>query len=118
MSVPDPFDRLLQQAYRSQPMPPVPSSLLAAWRPESRSSAGTWLWLVPGVVFTLGLLLGAVLAPLGLAAAVDSLQTAFAGIRQVLPANGLFWMAAVAVALAVLLLDGALQTWRGRRSRP
>jgi hypothetical protein len=118
MSAPDPFDRLLQQAYRSQPMPPVPPALLAAWRPESRTSAGTWLWLVPGVVFTLGLLLGAVLAPLGLAAAVDSLQTAFAGIRQVLPANGLFWMAAVAMALAVLLLDGALQTWRGRRTRP
>ena len=118
MSVPDPFDRLLQQAYRSQPMPPVPPALLAAWRPESRTSAGTWLWLLPGVVFTLGLLLGAVLAPLGLAAAVDSLQTAFAGIRQVLPANGLFWMAAVAMALAVLLLDGALQTWRGRRTRP
>ena len=118
MSAPDPFDRLLQQACRSQPMPPVPPALLAVWHPESCTSAGTWLWLVPGVVFTLGLLLGAVLAPLGLAAAVDSLQTAFAGIRQVLPANGLFWMAAVAMALAVLLLDGALQTWRGRRTRP
>ena len=118
MSVPDSFDRLLQQAYRSQPMPPVPPALLAAWRPESRTSAGTWLWLVPGAVFTLGLLLGVVLAPLGLAAAVDSLQAAFAGIRQVLPANGLFWMAAVAVALAVLLLDGALQSWRGRRTCP
>lgn len=118
MSAPDPFDRLLQQAFRSQSLPPVPPALLTVWQAESRTGAGSWLWLVPGAVFTLGLLLGVVLAPLGLAAAVDSLQTAFAGIRQVLPASGLFWMAAVAVALAVLLLDGALQTWRGRRTRP
>lgn len=118
MSAPDPFDRLLQQAFRSQSLPPVPPALLTAWQADSRTSAGSWLWLLPGLVFTLGLLLGVVLAPLGLAAAVDSLQAAFAGIRQVLPANGLFWMAAVAVALAVLLLDGVLQSRRGRRSPP
>ena len=118
MSAPDPFDRLLQQAFRSQPLPPVPPAVLAVWRTESRTPAGTWLWLVPGAVFTLGLLFGVVLAPLGLAAAIDSLQAAFAGIRQALPANVLFWMAAVAAALAVLLLDGVLQSRRGRRTRP
>ena len=118
MSAPDPFDHLLQQAFRSQPLPPVPPVVLTAWRAESRTGAGSWLWLLPGLVFTIGLLLGVILAPLGLAAAVDSLQAAFAGIRQMLPANGVFWMAAVAVALAVLLLDGVLQSRRGRRTRP
>ncbi|WP_297800151.1 hypothetical protein [Arenimonas sp. GDDSR-1] len=118
MSAPDPFDRLLQQAFHSQPLPPVPPAVLAAWQSESRRGAGAWLWLLPGAVFTAGLLLGVVLAPLGLAAAVDSLQAAFAGIRHVLPANGLFWMAAVAAALAVLLLDGVLQSRRGRRMPP
>lgn len=118
MSAPDPFDRLLRMAFRSQPLPPVPPAVLAVWRPEARTGASTWLWLVPGLMFTAGLLLGVLLAPLGLTAAVDSLQAAFAGIRKVLPANGLFWMAAVAAALAVLLLDGVLQSRRGRRARP
>lgn len=118
MSAPDPFDRLLRQAYRSQPMPPIPPTLLAVWRPEARSGASIWLWLVPGLMFTAGLLLGVLLAPLGLTAAFNSLQAAITGIRQALPANGLFWLAAVGVAFAVLLLDGVLQSRRGGRTPP
>lgn len=112
MSAPDPFDRLLQQAFRTQPLPPVPPAVLAAWNPKPAKSGNAWLWLLPGMVFTAGLVLGVVLAPLGLSAAMASLKAVFTDIGGLLPKEALVWVSAVCLALAVLILDGWFRSGR------
>jgi hypothetical protein len=112
MSAPDPFDRLLHQAFRTQSLPPVPPALLAHWTSKHAKSGSAWLWLLPGLVFTGGLVLGVLLAPLGLSAAFVSLQAVFTEIVGLLPKDALVWLLAVALALTVLFLDGVFRSGR------
>lgn len=110
MSTPDPFERLLHKAFQQHALPPVPPRLLATWQAPAKSNA--WLWLLPGLVFSLGLLLGVALAPLGLGAAFASLLEAWA----FLPKTALYWLLALCLALAALALDGLYrQKWLNRR---
>ena len=117
MSAPDPFDRLLHQAFQSQALPPVPPALLVAWNPKHDKSGNAWLWLLPGLVFTTGLLLGVALAPLGLTAAFASLRLVFTEIGALLPKEALVWLLAVGLALAVLFLDGLFRPGRRQAVR-
>jgi hypothetical protein len=108
MSTPDPFEHLLHKAFQQHALPPVPPRILAAWQAPAKSNA--WLWLLPGLVFSIGLVLGVALAPLGLGAAFASLLEAWA----FLPKTALYWLLALCLALAVLLLDSLTRVWRRR----
>jgi hypothetical protein len=110
MSTPDPFEHLLQKAFKKQSMPPVPPRILDTWQAPARSNA--WLWLLPGLVFSMGLVLGVALAPLGLGAAFASLQASLLEAWAFLPKTALYWLLALCLALAVLLLDGLTRVWR------
>ena len=110
MSTPDPFDRLLQQTFKSQNLPPVPARILATWQMPAKSNS--WLWLLPGLVFSLGLVLGVALAPLGLGAAMASLQGVLSEVWEQLPKNALYWLSALCLALIVLVVDGLTRVWR------
>ncbi len=110
MSTPDSFEHLLQKAFKSQSMPPVPTRLLKAWQAPAKSNS--WLWLLPGLVFSIGLVLGVALAPFGLGAALGSLKGVLFDMWALLPKTALYWFLALCLALAVLLLDGLTRAWR------
>ncbi len=107
MSAPDPFDALLRRALRSHDIPPVPPTLVAAWRPVRSDVGARWLWLAPSGLFAVGLVLGVWLAPLGLTAAFTSLRATVAALWQALPPGVTTWGLALLLAVAVLALDGA-----------
>ena len=108
MSHSDPFDDVLKAAFRSEPLPPVPGSLLAAWQP-AESSSSKWLFLMPSALFVLGLVVGVWLAPLGLGAAFTALKTVLGDVLAGVSSETLAWAFALAIAVAVFAVDGL---WR------
>jgi len=108
MSHSDPFDEVLKAAFRSEPLPPVPGTALAAWKP-SESSGSKWLFLMPGTLFVLGLVVGVWLAPLGLGAAFTALKSVLGDILAGVSSETLAWALALSIAVAVIAADGL---WR------
>jgi hypothetical protein len=101
----DSFDRLIQKALQRQDFPPMPDSLLTAWRPQPAEKSVNWLWLMPGLVFVLGVSIGVWLAPMGLGKAFHALGTAFVGIWRNVPESTLAWAFALLLASAVFAFD-------------
>jgi hypothetical protein len=102
----DPFDRLLQKALQSHDVPPVPPSLLKAWQPVRPESGAKWLWLMPGMVFVTGIVVGVWLAPMGLGNAFAALKSTVAGVWHGLPETTVTWAFAVVLAVMVFAFDG------------
>jgi hypothetical protein len=116
MSTPDPFEHLLQKAFKNQSLPPVPPGILAAWQPKSAPASSPWIWLLPGAIFSIGLVLGVILAPLGLTAALNAFKASLADLDSALSGNAGMWLAALCLALALLTIDGLYRQKRlGRR---
>ena len=102
----DPFDRLLRKALQTHDIPPVPPSLLKAWQPAGPESTAKWLWLMPGLVFTAGIVVGVWLAPMGLGNAFTALKGTVADVWYGLPESTVTWAFAVVLAVSVFAFDG------------
>jgi hypothetical protein len=116
MPTSDAFEELLRKAIQTQPLPPVPPGILAAWQPKSAPASSPWIWLLPGAIFSIGLVLGVILAPLGLTAALNAFKASLADLDSALSGNAGMWLAALCLALALLTIDGLYRQKRlGRR---
>lgn len=111
MSHSDPFDAVLKAAFRNEPLPPVPGSVLTVWKP-TESNSSKWLFLMPGTLFVLGLVVGVWLAPLGLGAAFSALKTVLGEVLAGVSSETLAWALALAIAAAVFAVDGLWQRIR------
>jgi hypothetical protein len=102
----DPFDALLQKALQTHDLPPVPPGLLKAWQPAGSESGAKWLWLMPGLVFVTGIVVGVWLAPMGLGNAFGALKDTLAGVLHSLPVSTAAWALALVMAVTALAFDG------------
>ena len=64
-----------------------------------------WLWIAPGLVFLLGIVVGVWLAPMGLSYAFESLKLSFVAIMHYFPESTLPWALALVLAIIVLTMD-------------
>lgn len=101
----DSFDRQIQKALQSQDFPPVPESLLNAWHPHRVEKRAKWIWIMPGLVFTLGVSIGTWLAPMGLSNAFQTFGAVFVGFWQKLPESTMAWAFALLLATVVIAFD-------------
>ena len=111
----EPFERLLQKALRTQDLPPIPVSILHAWQRPRADSGAKWVWLLPAVVFVLGLAIGSQLAPLGLGSAFGSVRTALSDIWRYLPDSTLPWAAALLSGALIIAMDSIRAAHRRRK---
>lgn len=102
----DPFDALLQKALQTHDFPPVPPGLLKAWQSARPEASAKWLWLMPGMVFVTGIVVGVWLAPMGLGNAFAALKGTLAGVWHGLPESTVAWAFALAMAVSVFAFDG------------
>lgn len=101
----DAFERLLQKSLQTQDFPPVPRSILSVWQAPRVDSASKWVWILPAMIFFLGLGLGAVLAPLGLGNAFGMLRAALWESWQYLPEATLTWALALLAGVSIIAFD-------------
>lgn len=100
------FDRLIQKALATQDYPPIPSSILQKWQPTHSEKGLKWLWILPSLVFVMGVSVGVWLAPLGLSNAFVSLKMALSTIWNTIPSATLTWVLALVITAVVLAFDG------------
>lgn len=99
------FDRLIQKVLQSQDIPPLPPSILSAWQMPSSELAAKWLWILPSIVFVLGIGIGVELAPLGLTNAFSATKEWLMYAWQSFPEDALKWALALLLAVSVLAFD-------------
>ncbi|MBP7370423.1 MAG: hypothetical protein KA902_03195 [Arenimonas sp.] len=100
------FDHLIQKALQTNDFPPIPASILQKWQPKRLESGAKWLWILPSVVFVLGIFVGVWLAPLGLENAFVSLKLSLSAIWNLIPSAALSWALALVITMVVLSFDG------------
>ena len=100
------FDRLIQKALETQDFPPLPKGILNAWQTPRSESSAKWLWILPSVVFVVGIGIGAELAPLGLSNAFSTIKGSLVNIWQSVPEGALKWAFALVIAAVVFTFDG------------
>ena len=100
------FDRLIQKALETQDYPPIPSSILRKWQPTHSEKGVKWLWILPSLVFVIGVSVGVWLAPLGLSNAFIGMKMALSTIWNSIPNATLNWGLALVIAIVVLTFDG------------
>ena len=105
MSDSEAFERLLQKALRTQDLPPIPVSILHAWQRPRADSGAKWVWLLPAVVFVLGLAIGSQLAPLGLGSAFGSVRSALSDVWLSLPEKTLSWAGVLLLGALIIVFD-------------
>lgn len=109
------FDRLIQKALESNDFPPIPSSILQKWQAPQTEKGAKWLWILPSLIFVIGISVGVWLAPLGLGNALASLKLSFTNIFNSLPESTLTWALAFGLAIAVFAIDGMRGQFRRLR---
>lgn len=101
----DSFERLLQKALQTQDLPPIPALIQSPWLPARADSGAKWVWLLPVMIFVLGLAIGSVLAPLGLGSAFASIASALSDVWQSLPENTLSWAGVLLFGALIIAFD-------------
>lgn len=109
------FERLLQRALQTQDLPPIPVSIQNAWQRPRADSGAKWVWLLPAVVFVLGLAIGSQLAPLGLGSAFGSVRSAWSDIWRHLPDSALPWAGALLSGVLIIAMDSFRTAHRRRK---
>jgi hypothetical protein len=99
------FDSLIQKALATQDYPPVPLSILNAWQKPKSELAAKWLWILPSVVFILGIGIGVELAPLGLTNAFSAMKDSIMNAWQSIPENALKWAFALLLGIVAFSFD-------------
>ena len=99
------FDHILKKAFETQDYPPIPPALLQQWQRNRSEKTTNWLWIAPGLVFLLGIVVGVWLAPMGLSCAFESLKLSFVAIMHYFPESTLPWALALVLAIIVLTMD-------------
>jgi hypothetical protein len=99
------FDHLIQKALETQDYPPIPSSILQKWQPMHSEKGAKWLWILPSLVFIMGVTVGVWLAPMGLGNAFFAMQRAFLSIFNAMLESSFSWALAVVLAVVVLAMD-------------
>lgn len=100
------FDHMLKKAFETQDYPPIPPALLQLWQRNRSEKTTNWLWIAPGLVFLLGIVVGVWLAPMGLSNAFVSLKMALSTIWNTIPSATLTWALALVITAVVLAFDG------------
>jgi hypothetical protein len=100
------FDRLIQKALATQDYPPIPSAILQKWQPARSEKGVAWLWILPSMVFVIGVSVGVWLAPMGLGNAFVSMKMSLSNLWNSIPDSTLTWGLALAIAIVVLTFDG------------
>lgn len=100
------FDDLIQKALQSQDFPALPKSILNTWQAPRSESSAKWLWILPSVVFVIGIGIGVELAPLGLSNAFSTIKSSLVNIWQSVPEGALMWAFALVIATVVFTFDG------------
>jgi hypothetical protein len=85
------FDCLIQKALETNDFPPIPTALLQKWQPAGAEKGAKWIWILPSLVFVLGIGVGVELAPLGLSNAFFAMKTAMLSLGQLIPADAWKW---------------------------
>ena len=109
------FERLLQKALQSHDCPPVPAAILRTWQHPPVASTIRWVWLSPLLLFTAGLLIGSMLAPIGFDSAFRSIRLAISSVLTLLPDNALSWALLLLAGVLVLAADSLRELMRRRR---
>ncbi len=99
------FERILRKALQTQDLPPIPASIQNAWQRPRAEAGAKWVWLLPAVIFVLGLAVGSVLAPLGLGSAVASIASALTDVWRSLPENTVSWARALLTGALIIAFD-------------
>lgn len=100
------FEHLIHKALQTNDFPPIPSSILQKWQPTHSEKGVKWLWILPSLVFVIGVSVGVWLAPLGLSNAFIAIKMALSTIWSSIPSATLTWALALVIAVAVLTFDG------------
>jgi hypothetical protein len=100
------FERLIQKALETHDYPPIPASILQKWQPTHSEKGAKWLWILPSLVFVIGISVGVWLAPLGLSNAFISMKMALFTIWNSIPSATLAWALALVIAAMVFTFDG------------
>lgn len=101
----DTFERLLHKALQTQDLPPIPASIQTPWLHGRADPGAKWVWLLPVMIFVLGLAIGSILAPLGLGSAFGSVATALSDIWRSVPENTLSWAGALLLGALIITID-------------
>ena len=113
MSNSDSFDRLIQKALESNDFPPIPSSILQKWQAPQTENGAKWLWILPSLIFVIGITVGVWLAPLGLTNALAAIKETLMYAWQSFPEDAFKWALALLLAVSVLAFD-SLRSLLGR----
>ncbi len=106
------FDRLIQKALQSQDIPPLPPSILSAWQMPRSELAAKWLWILPSIIFVLGIGIGVELAPLGLTNAFSTMKGSLVNIWQSVPEGALMWAFALLLGVIAFSFDSIKRVFR------
>jgi hypothetical protein len=106
------FERLLRKALQTQDLPPIPVSIQKAWQQPRIDSGAKWVWLLPTLIFILGLATGSALAPLGLSTVFISVKSALLAVWQSLPENTLAWAGVLLLGVLVMAFDSIRSAYR------
>lgn len=101
----DSFERLLQKALQTQDLPPIPASIQSTWLPVRADTGAKWVWMLPVMIFVLGLAIGSVLAPLGLGSAFASIASALSDVWRSLPENTVSWAGVLLIGALIIAFD-------------
>ena len=104
------FEKLLKKSFETQNYPPIPTSILQKWQTNPLEKGAKWLWIVPGLVFMMGILVGVWLAPLGLSNAFEGMKLSFVAVLQSFPESTLTWALALALTMVILAID-SMRGW-------
>ncbi len=99
------FDRLIQKALETQDFPPLPKSILNTWQTPKSELAAKWLWILPSVVFILGIGIGVELAPLGLTNAFSAMKSTLLSLGLAIPADAWKWALALLLGVIAFSVD-------------
>jgi hypothetical protein len=99
------FDDLIHKALQSQDFPPLPESILNAWQAPRSELAAKWLWILPSVVFILGIGIGVELAPLGLTNAFSAMKNTLLSLGRAIPADAWKWAFALLLGVVAFSID-------------
>lgn len=99
------IEHLLKKTFEAQRYPPIPTSILQKWQANQSEKSAKWLWLAPGLVFMMGILVGVWLAPMGLSNAFESMKLSLIAIMQSIPESAIAWAFALVLSIVVLAMD-------------
>ena len=99
------LERLLHKALQTQDLPPIPASIQAPWLQVRTDSGAKWVWLLPVMIFVLGLAIGSQLAPLGLGSAFGTVVSALSDVWLSLPEKTLSWAGVLLLGALIIVFD-------------